>query len=220
MSFVLTVDQRDSRHHPDAVEAAVTALDDLTTAGPPGPAPAPTQDRERASLPLSTRFERTVGDELQGAVSDGLSVVWSILTLMDQTAWHIGIGVGALPDPLPISVRSAGGPIFWAARSAVEQAKHDDTVVVVVAAAEDPDAAGRAAEATGTAQLLLDLVTRRSTSGREAVRLARAGLNQAEIAERLQVTRQAVGQRLAAARWPLEQRAVPVLASLLDRVDR
>lgn len=212
MPFVLTIDQRDSRHAEDAVADALVSLGASTGVGP-------------TPLHVLARFERTVGDELQGAVGDGLSVVQCILTLMDLSQWHIGIGVGALPDPLPPSVRSARGPTFWAARSAVDQAKRHDTVIVVAAAdgpgaTDGPAATARAADATGTAQLLIDLVTRRSPSGREAVRLARSGLNQAEVADRLQVTRQAVGQRLAAARWPLEQRAVPVLARLLDRVDR
>lgn len=207
MSFVLTVDQRDSRRGQDAVTDALAALDAVAEPDRPHP------------LHLVSRFERTVGDELQGAVADGLSVVRSILTLMDRSAWHIGIGVGALPTPMPVSVRSARGPVFLAARSAVDQAKRDDTMVVVLAGADDPEVAARAVEATVTTQLLVDLVSRRSTAGREAVRLARAGLGQAEVADRLDITRQAVGQRLAAARWALEQRAVPVLASLLDRVD-
>ena len=194
LAYVLTVDQRDSRHSDDAVSGALDRLSALHATGP---------------------FERTVGDELQGVLEDPLSVVQAILILMDQTAWHIGIGVGPVPNPLPASVRSARGPAFVAARSAVEDAKHRDSVVEIATGTPDP----LADDATVACQLLVDLVQRRSDAGAEAVRLARDGLGQGQIAERLGVSRQAIGQRLAAARWSLEQRAVPTIAGLLARVD-
>ena len=45
------------------------------------------------------------------------------------------------------------------------------------------------------------------------------GRPQSEVAEQLGVSRQAVGQRLQAAGWMLEQRTLPTLARLLDRAD-
>lgn len=206
MPYVLTIDQRDSRHSDDAVADALEVLATL-----PG-------------LAVLAAFERTVGDELQGVLDDGLSVLRCILTVMDLSPWHIGIGVGPMPDPLPVSVRTASGPTFVAARAAVDLAKRRDSVVEIATSRAGTDRAARsddrADDATAATQLLVDLVTRRSTTGVDAVRLARTGLGQAEIAERLGVTRQAIGQRLAAGRWGLEQRSVPAVARLLERVDQ
>ena len=60
---------------------------------------------------------------------------------------------------------------------------------------------------------------RRTEPGWQAVDLIAEGLTQAEIASRLQVSRQAVGQRLQAAQWSLEREARPLLARLLARAE-
>ena len=79
-----------------------------------------------------------------------------------------------------------------------------------------PDAeASRPAEAV--LQLLAAVVQRRTSPGWEAVDLVSAGLTQAAAAERLGISRQAVGQRLHAALWPHEQAVRPVVADLLSR---
>ncbi|MGI8768888.1 MAG: hypothetical protein ACR2I1_07250 [Propionibacteriaceae bacterium] len=200
MVYVLTVDQRNSRHRIDAVEGALVRL---------------------TGIEAIRVFERTVGDEFQGVLAQPVSVIQAMLILMDSSRgspksdWHLGIGVGAVETPMPASVRSARGPAFVAARTAVERAKRRGSGVEV---ATDPDS--RPAHDAGTGcQLLLDLIQRRTDAGREAVALVRAGLTQQRAADRLGVSRQAVGQRLASARWPLEQSAVEMLAFLLERTD-
>jgi hypothetical protein len=192
--FVLTVDQVDSRRSPDLVEAVVEQL---------------------APLPTRLPFTRTVGDEFQGVLEDGASVVDAILTLMRTGTWHVGVGVGPVDEPLPADPRSARGPAFLAARSAVEQAKREPGHVHVAA----PAAPAEAEDVVVVLQLLAALRDRRTPSGWAAVDLMTAHGQQAEVAEQLGVTRQAVGQRLQAAGWALEQRALPTLARLLDRVD-
>jgi hypothetical protein len=193
--FVLTVDQVHSRERRDLVEPALAAL---------------------GAVPTRLRFTRTVGDEFQGALENPLSVVDAILTLMRGSQWHIGLGIGTVEEPLPDDPRSARGPAFLAARSAVERAKREPTHVCVVA----PQPADVAAEdAEVVLQLLAALRSRRSDQGWEAADLMSATGSRTEVAARLGVSRQAVGQRLQAASWTVEQRARPTLVRLLDRAD-
>lgn len=192
--FVLTVDQAGSRRHADLVPSTTAALAPL-----------------RPRLP----FTRTVGDEFQGVLEDPVSVVDAILTLMRSRTWHVGLGIGAVEEPLPDDPRAARGTAFLAARRAVELAKRAPGLVHVVA----PDAPAEAEDAAVVLQLLADLRDRRTDAGWEAVDAMAAGGQQAEVAERLGVTRQAVGQRLRAAGWALEQRTLPTLARLLERAD-
>ena len=193
--FVLTVDQQHSRSHGDRVEVALAALG-----------------------PVSTRlpFSRTVGDELQGALDDPLSVVTAILVLVRSPRWHVGLGIGPVQQPLPDDVRAARGPAFLAARTAVERAKRDPTHLCVEAAGPG-DVEGQDAEAV--LQLLATLLTRRSPEGWAAVDEVRSTGSRTAAAARLGISRQAVGQRLQAAGWTAEQRVVPTLVRLLAAAD-
>jgi hypothetical protein len=67
--------------------------------------------------------------------------------------------------------------------------------------------------------LLAVVVQRRSAAAWKAIELIREGLSLAEAAERLGISRQAVGQRLATGLWHQEQAARPVAAALLARAD-
>ena len=192
--FVLTIDQVGSRRHGDLVDATVASLSAVATRLP---------------------FTRTIGDEFQGALEDAPSVVDAILSLMRSGQWHVGLGIGTVTEPLPDDPRSAGGPAFLAARTAVEQAKREPSHLQVVA----PAAPAEAADAATVLQLLAAVRDRRTAQGWEAVDLMAATGQQSEVAERLGISRQAVGQRLQAASWAVEQRALPTLARLLERAD-
>jgi len=191
--FVMTIDQVASRSRPDGVDSAIARL---------------------SHLDMDLAFERTAGDEFQGATSSALSVVKAIVVLVEFPQWHIGTGVGAIEEMRVASVRSGRGPAFLAARAALEGAKQSGAVTI---AAGTVVGAADAADATTAARLLTELIQRRSADGREAVRQARSGASQATIAERLKISRQAVGQRLAAARWQLQAPAEILLRRLLER---
>lgn len=195
MVFVLTVDQVDSRRQGDLVDAAMSRLEPLPTLRP---------------------FVRTVGDEFQGVLEDALSVLAGTLDLMRDGQWHVGVGVGPVELPLPRDTRAARGPAFVAARSAVERAKHQPSHVSVRAT---PPAESEARDAEVVLRLLAALRERRTEDGWQAVDLVASGATQAQAAERLQVSQQAVSQRLQAASWTLERDATPVLARLLERAD-
>lgn len=190
--YVLTVDQRGSRRDDDRVEHLLRA-----TAG--GAVVRP--------------FERTAGDEVQAVLDDADEVVRTTLALVRDGHWSIGIGVGAVAQPLPASTRAGRGAAFERARTAVERAKSAPTHLAV----EGPEPDGDGAQAV--LDLLALLVQRRSEQGWAAVELVAAGGNQAEAAQALGITKQAVSQRLRAAGHQHEQAGRGVAATLLRRAD-
>jgi hypothetical protein len=195
MPYVLTVDQIASRIQPDVVEEAIASLGAIDTV---------------------LDFSRTVGDEFQGVLTDPLSVVTAILELMRMANWHIGLGIGPVETPLPPDTREARGTAFVAARSAVELAKNEPTHVRVIAG---PPAEQLGRDAEVVLHLLATLREKRSEAGWDAVDLMNTGVTMAEAAETLDVSRQAVGQRLQAAHWSIEKDSIPVIGRLLDRAE-
>jgi hypothetical protein len=193
--FVLTVDQLESRTTGDAVDHALGLLSEVGTILP---------------------FTRTVGDEFQGLLDGAASAVDAILLLMRHERWHIGLGLGAVEQPLPTDSRAARGPAFLCARTAVEAAKTDVSHLAVVAAHETDH---EAEDVQAVWRLTAALRRRRSPSGWAAVDLMLAGHTRSEAARRLGVSRQAVGQRLQAAHWDLEAAIRPTLTRLLTRAD-
>ncbi|MGY2066582.1 hypothetical protein [Blastococcus sp. SYSU DS0619] len=192
MPFVLTVDQRASRRGPDRVAEVL--------------------DRLNAEVRAVLAFERTAGDEFQGVLATPETAVDVALRLVRLGGWSIGIGAGAVQSPLPSSTRAAAGPAFLSARRAVDAAKQR-SVRLAVRGAMPPDAA----DAQAVLSALAVLVGRRSEQAWEAIELVEDGRTQAEAAAALGITRQAVGQRLAAASWELERELRPTAARLLGR---
>ncbi|QNG35283.1 hypothetical protein F1C76_00450 [Geodermatophilaceae bacterium NBWT11] len=193
MPFVLTVDQRSSRTGPDRVPDVLDSL---------------------AGTPAVLGFERTAGDEFQGVLDDAAVVVAVLARLVRDGNWSVGIGAGPVQTPLPDSTRAATGTAFLCARRAIDAAKQRPARVAV--RGQDTEAA---ADAQAVATALTVLVQRRSPQAWEAIDLVAAGHTQAETALRLGVSRQAVGQRLAAGLWDAEQDLHPTLARLLARAE-
>ena len=191
MPYVLTIDQRGSRRGTDRVPAVLTAL---------------------SGIPTVLRFERTAGDEVQGVLDDPAAVVQVVRRLGRDGGWSIGVGAGPVQTPLPRSTRAGAGPAFVAARAAVDAAKRRPVRVAVRGAVAEP-----AADAQAVLTALAALVERRSEQAWEAVELVEAGRTQAEAAAELGVSRQAVGQRLAAGLWEVERDLAPAAARLLRR---
>lgn len=192
--FVVTVDQRGSR-------ADIDRIDDLI-------------GRLPTTVRPVRRFERTAGDEIQGLLAEPDDVVRLTLDLVREGHWNIGVGVGAVNQPLPASVRAASGPAFVSAREAVGRAKSSPRRLAV--SGPDEVAAG---DAEALLALLAAIVQRRSAHGWEVVDLMTGGMTQQDAAERLGVTAQAVSQRLQSALWREEERARPVAGRLLRRAD-
>lgn len=168
--------------------------------------------RRLQSRPTLLPFERTAGDEVQGVLQEAEHVVDLVLDLVRLGGWSIGVGAGPVQTPLPASTRAATGPALLYARRAVEAAKRRPARVAVRGTL--PADAG---DAQAVLTALAVLVERRSDQAWEAIALVGSGRTQAEAATALGISRQAVGQRLAAGLWDLERELRPAAAHLLGR---
>ena len=186
---MLTVDQRGSRRTVDRIPDALTAL---------------------ADVPLLLAFERTVGDEFQGVLDDPEALPRVVETLLRDGDWNIGIGVGAIEEPLPDHARAGRGPAYLQARDAVTAAKNSPWHLRVVG--EHP--AARALETT--LWLWAAVLARRTSRGWEVADLVEEGLSYVEVAQRLGIGQSAVSQRAQAA-GIVESRRARELATDLTR---
>ncbi|MHA4849879.1 hypothetical protein L1080_010040 [Rhodococcus sp. MSC1_016] len=191
--FVLTIDQRGSRRDIDRVGDLIAELGDHRLVRP---------------------FQRTAGDEMQAVVADPATVVALALDLVGREHWSIGIGAGAVEEPLPDETRAGRGPAFELARVAVERAKSAPGRVAVEGSDTD-----LSADADTALTLVAVLLTRRTDEGREAVAQMRRGLTQTEAAKSLGISKQAVSQRLATAGWQVETAGRRLAERLLQKAD-
>lgn len=192
MPYVLTVDQQASRRSPDRVGDVLRRLN--------------------PAVPTVLAFERTAGDEFQGVLAEPATVVDVVLRLVREGGWSIGVGAGPVQAPLPSSTRAGAGPAFLSARRAVDAAKQRATRLAVRGAVPED-----AADAQAVLSALAVVVERRSDQAWEAIELVEGGRTQAQAAGELGISRQAVGQRLAAGLWDLERDLRPTAARLLGR---
>ncbi|EGD56156.1 hypothetical protein [Gordonia neofelifaecis] len=190
--FVLTADQRGSRTDRDRVPEILA----------------------RGRMPGMLRaFERTAGDEVQAVFDGAEQVASTALDLADSGSWSVGIGVGAVEDPLPDQTRAGRGEAFVSARDAVESAKRNRWHLSVFGESE------WCGHAQTAAWLLLDLLADRSDAGREAVRLVAEGMTQSAAAGLLNISPQAMSLRVRHARWDVQQPAEDLLVRLLRCAD-
>lgn len=193
--FVLTIDQAGSRSSGDRVPELLRLL------GPIG-----------AVLP----WERSVGDEAQGALRHAEEVVDVVLACLRAGGWYVGVGIGEVEHPLPVSPREARGPAFVAARAAVERAKRTGERAPL--AVEGPDAA---AEAEAVLMLLGRHVLARSAAEWRILDLLEPGVRgtQTAVARTLGISPQAVSKAAARAAWHEELAVRPAIVRLLTWAD-
>lgn len=196
--YVLTIDQQASRRGTDRVPALIEAL-----AG-------------AADVSTVLGAERTVGDEVQLVVADPGAVVATVALTTRLGGWTVGIGAGAVDQPLPASTRAARGQAFSVARDAVERAKRVPARLAV-SGGTDPYAAEHAEAALW---LLVAVEGRRSRRGREVVEMRRASGSQRATARALGVSEQAISQVLHAAGWTQAERGRDLARWLLGRMLR
>jgi hypothetical protein len=193
MVFVLTVDQRGSRGTADLVPELLNSL-----------------NRRPRRSGLLRKFERTAGDEVQGVFAEARPVVDVIVDLLRADSWYIGLGVGAVVEPLPRSTRAGSGEAFVFAREAVTRAKSSPHPVNVVGANR------RSAEQVETVLwLMASVLRRRSERGWAVADLLAEGLTRREIGVKLGISQSAVTQRAQAAGVAEEQRGRVLAAELL-----
>lgn len=170
--IVVTVDQRGSRSAADRVPDAIAALSGVTMLRP---------------------FERTAGDEFQGVLDAPASLPPVVETLLRDSRWNIGLGIGAVDLPLPESARAGGGPAYLLARGAVTAAKSSPWHLRVHG--ED----GVARDLESALWLWAALLDRRTDKGWEVTDLVDTGLSYDEAGRRLGISQSAVSQRAQAA---------------------
>ncbi|MGY1692561.1 hypothetical protein [Geodermatophilus sp. SYSU D01105] len=169
--------------------------------------PAAAVSRLATTVPAVLPVERTGDRELSGVLADPVVVVDVVLGLVREGGWDVGVGAGPHPDGLRSS-----GPAVLGARRAVDAARQRSTRLAVRGVV--PSDAG---DAQAVLTALAVLVQRRSAPAWEAIELVGAGRTQAQAAASLGISRQAVGQRLAAGLWELERELRPTAARLLAR---
>jgi hypothetical protein len=209
--YVLTIDQRGSSTDVDRVPEFLEGL-----------------------RRISDGFERSVGDEVQGVLSDPLDVVEVSLHALRSGLWYVGIGMGSVNEPQPASPREGSGAAFVAARQAVERAKAAGSHVPLAVVS---GAAGRGATPTGdaeagiracaNAEAVLRLVGRLVQERTEAqwrvvdALRARNGQNpgrhgqQKQVARDLGISEQSVSRAIIRSGWQEEWAARPAVEMLL-----
>lgn len=204
--FVVTADQIGSRRHGDRVDNALEELSALPADG------------------LARPFERTVGDEIQGVITEPPVLAHALEVINRLRAWSIGIGVGKV-EQLGVSASSSTGPAFIAAREAVEAARRKSSPMPVVVrhATSTPDLARTSAHAQGLAQLLGSVQRRRTVAGWEVIdhltgKFGPPAKTQVEVARRLGISAAAVSERLRTALWFETEAASPLLIELFTQL--
>jgi hypothetical protein len=192
--FVLTVDQRGSRSIGDLVPELLNTL-----------------NRRPRRIGLLRKFERTAGDEVQGVLSEARATVDVIVQLLRADTWYVGLGVGAVDQPLPRSTRAGSGDAFVFAREAVNRAKASPHHVSVVGANEHA-----AEQVESVMWLMASVLRRRSERGWAVADLLAEGLTRREIGVKLGISQSAVTQRAQAAGFAEEQRGRVLAAELLE----
>lgn len=195
--FVVTADQRGSTGRPDLVDGLLQSF-------------AQWSDEAQRSVVLP--MERTVGDEVQTLLGTAEAAVDLALWLCRSGEWAIGIGAGAVEEPLAETARASTGPAFLHARHAVERAKTRTEPVPLVVYGSNRESA---TQATAILQLLASVLRRRTAGGWEVADLLSAGRSRREAAGALKISEQAVSQRVRAAMIEEERRARPVAAALV-----
>lgn len=218
--YVMTIDQRGSTSDVDRVPGLLAELSALSGAA---------------------RFERSVGDEVQGVLARPADVVEIALHALRGNRWYVGIGVGAVDLPLPASPREGSGPAFVAARRAVDRAKasaaHVPLAVVPGGARRgeaplSPAPAGMAGNGAGAAacanaeavlRLIGRLVQDRTDAQWKVVDVLRSVQHgqssthgtQKTAARKLGITEQSVSRALLRSGWQEEWAARPAAEMLL-----
>lgn len=192
--FVMTIDQRSSRTSSDLVPQLLENLQ---------------------NIPTESAFERSVGDEIQGVLSSAAAVVEVAMRCLRDKHWYVGIGIGPVDLPLPLSPREGSGQAFIVAREAVERAKKSgERVPLSVISAKT--LYGPSAEAVLV--LIGDLVRKRSEAEwRVLDAWAKHGLTlQREVAQELSISPQAVSRAIVRSGWQEEQSGRKAASVLLD----
>lgn len=149
---------------------------------------------------IVSEFVITTGDEFQGLLNHASIVpdlVWATDTRLGGARIRYGIGYGELHTPLQPMAIGMDGPVFHKAREAITRARKQGWrggVFRGFGKSEDRIL-------NGLARLLERHFERMTVKQRQVADLIRDGFEQSEIAEQLNVTRQAVSDHIRSMGW-------------------
>lgn len=195
--YVVTMDQRNTRETGDLVPELLRSL---------------------RPVPAIIGFQRSFGDEVQGVTAGAQEAVNAALIALRGGNWSVGIGVGAVADPLPASILQAEGHAMVYARQAAERALKIPDLFPVAVEGINSDVA---AEAEAVLRLLGRIVAVRSGAEWRVVDLLTPGVRgqQKLVAAELGISTQAVSKAVIRSLWQEEWAARPAAARLLGLLD-
>jgi hypothetical protein len=173
MPAVILLDQKGSRRSPDLVH---TWLEDL---------------HNDPSLRFLLPPERTAGDETQALTAEPQTLASVALRALQSSRWWLGVGIGEVETPLPVTVREGRGEAFMLARRALEMAKKRRAVGLRVLAQY-----GDATDLESALRLMRVLYERRTARAQLIADLHLAGLSTVEIGRKLGVSQQAAAKQV------------------------
>jgi len=195
--FVFTIDQVASRSRRDAVPELLAKL-----------------EMSSAIIP----FSRTLGDEVQGVVSEPAVAVEITRIVLSEGKWHTGIGIGPLKKEDRHLRRSAEGtsPSFALARTAVEAAKKKPGRAQIAVRGTKDSPVNQHLEAL--LSLLAGVIAARTPSQWSVIAATQENpdATQSEVAQRLGMTQQGVAKSLATSLWRQENEVLPLLENLFE----
>lgn len=203
--FVLTAERRGGRRSADSGSPDTSATD---------PVEAALRTLSHALPVMYRRFARRSEREVQGVVLEASHCLVAARTVLVTGGWSVGIGVGDVELPLGPSPATWHGRAVATSLTAVVRARSRPQRCCVLG---EP---GSADDADAVLVLSTAISDRWSPEALEAVGLVEAGMSFTEAARHLGVTRQAVGQRLAAALWGPHRDAMAATQRLLAAADR
>ena len=139
-------------------------------------------------------FERTAGDEFQGVLDDPAALPRAVELLLREDAWNIGIGIGAVEQPLPDHARAGRGAAYLHARERRDRRQEQPLAPARRRRRPARPRAGDHAVAVGGGA---GPAYRRA--GWEVADLVDEGLSYEEAGQRLGISQSAVSQRAQAA---------------------
>jgi hypothetical protein len=169
----------------------------------------------RFSAALLAKFVITVGDEFQALIRDPAvlpDVIWDVDTGFGDRELRLGFGYGRLDTSVGEYAINVDGPALHRARDAVSLAKKDgDMGGVFCGFGSDFDIL-----LNGMARLLWFHRSQRTEQQMRVLGMLRKGMPQVEIAEELQLTRQAISDHARAAGWSAYRQGESGLRAALE----
>lgn len=174
---------------------------------------------EACNSALLARFTITIGDQFQALFRTARPVanlLWDLESAMPEVELRIGIGHGKLDTELRQEAVGMDGPVWHQARDAVEEAKKESLAGGVFRGFKADDEV-----LNGMARLLNHVRSQWTDRQRSVIRLLRdpATASQTEVASKLNLSRQAVHNRLKSTGWFAWSDAEKAFRQVLSQYD-